>query len=135
MHCEIGPGLVALVCAEPGDSLKDHPVAVQKMLHLRIFAGEKPMDRSLLDIQGQLMVVSQFTLAARLAKGRRPSFDRAMPPELARPQFESFVNLLRAEPIEVKSGVFGANMQVELTNDGPVTIGFCVRNQKVIDEP
>lgn len=133
LHCEIGPGLVVLMCAERGDTLQDHPVAAQKLLNLRIFAGDKPMDRSLLDKKGDLMVVSQFTLAARLAKGRRPSFDRAMPPELAKVQFESFVKLLSAEAIRVQSGVFGANMQVALTNDGPVTIGFCVRDQKVVD--
>lgn len=134
LHCQIGPGMVVLVCAERGDTLEDHPIAAQKLLNLRIFAGDKPMDRSLLDQKGELMVVSQFTLAARVGKGRRPSFDRAMPPDLAKPQFESFVKLLAAEEIRVQSGVFGANMQVELTNDGPVTISFCVRDQKVVDE-
>lgn len=137
LHCQIQPGLVLLVCAESSDTPLDIPVAVQKILNLRIFAGQgenaKPMDRSLLEVEGELMVVSQFTLAARVGKGRRPSFDRAMPPAQAQGFFNDFVSALRREPVTVQTGVFGANMQVELINDGPVTIAFSVQDAKVLD--
>lgn len=138
LHCEIKRGYVLLVCAESTDQAQDIPVAVQKVLNLRLFRGEgpdaKPMDRSLLEIEGELMVVSQFTLAARVGKGRRPSFDRAMPPATAKGFFEETLRAFAKSPITVQSGVFGANMQVELVNDGPVTIGFRVHAGKVHDE-
>lgn len=138
LHAQIGAGLVLLVCAEGGDTPQDIPVAIHKLLNLRLFASEgpsaKPMDRTVQEIDGSVLVVSQFTLAARVSKGRRPSFDRAMPPAPAKILYHTFVQSLESQPVKVQSGVFGANMQVELINDGPVTIGFCVRDGRVIDE-
>lgn len=137
-HAQIGRGYVLLVCAEIDDSPEDTKVAIDKVLHLRLFRGEgesaKPMDRSIVDISGSILVVSQFTLAARVRKGRRPSFDRAMPPSAAEPLYNSFLKALEATSVSVQSGVFGANMQVSLTNDGPVTVGFRVHQGKIVDE-
>lgn len=138
-HAQIGRGYVLLVCAEQDDAPQDAQIAIDKVLHLRLFRGEgagaKPMDRSILDIKGSILVVSQFTLAARVSKGRRPSFDRAMPPTQAKALYEHFLALLRATPVPVQCGVFGANMQVSLTNDGPVTVGFRVVQGKIVDDP
>ena len=121
---EIGTGILALVGLIRGDDRQIAGQMADKMLHLRMFAdGKGKMNRSLLDIQGQLLLVPQFTLAAGLSRGRRPDFDSAMPPAQARPLYSYFVETAgsMAEGARVSSGQFGAEMQVALINDGPVT--------------
>ena len=119
----IGPGLCVLL----GVARDDGPAAAERLAgrvaRLRIFENDEGrFDRSLLDVGGGALVVSQFTLLADTAKGNRPSFTDAAPPEEAEPLYERFCEVLRALGIEVATGVFGARMRVELTNDGPVTI-------------
>ncbi len=120
---EIGPGLLILVCAEPGDSAAETAKMAQKIAKLRIFTDTVgKMNRSLLDVAGAALVVSQFTLAADLRRGNRPGFSGAAPPELARVLYEQFCDDLRAQAIPVETGEFAADMAVALVNDGPVTI-------------
>ena len=119
----IGPGLLALVCAEPADGEAQAQRLVDKLLKLRIFgdaAGK--MNRSVVDVGGGLLIVSQFTLAADVAGGNRPSFSGAADPERGRALYERVLALARARHAPVAAGVFGAAMQVALVNDGPVTI-------------
>lgn len=118
----IGSGLLVLVGVEKGDGPRQVTKAVQKLASLRIF--EDAAGRMNLDIsaaEGDFLLVSQFTLAGSLAKGRRPSFDKAEHPGLAKPLFDSLVEALRGEGFRVETGRFGAKMEVELVNDGPVT--------------
>ncbi len=119
----IGPGLCVLLGVAAGD---DEPVADRlagKVARLRIFpAANGRFDRSLLDTGGAALVISQFTLLAETSGGNRPSFSGAARPELAEPLYERFLSALRAHGVTVETGVFGAHMAVELTNDGPVTI-------------
>jgi len=119
----IGPGLVVLLGIADGD---DAAVAVrlaEKVARLRIFQNDAgKFDRSLLDTHGAVLVVSQFTLIADTAKGNRPSFSHAARPEVAEPLYEQFCAALRDLGVAVETGVFGAHMDVELVNDGPVTI-------------
>lgn len=120
---EIGPGLLLLVCAEPGDTEAQAEKLVDKLLKLRIFADDAgKMNRSVVDIGGGLLVVSQFTLAADVSGGNRPSFTGAAGPEQGRALYEAVLRLARARHPVVAAGVFGADMQVALVNDGPVTI-------------
>lgn len=119
----IDVGLLALVGAFVGDGGDDVEYLCRKLLTLRIFpdpAGR--MNLSIQDVEGGLLVVSQFTLAANTRRGRRPSFARAMPPADAEPLIGALVQRLRAAEARVVTGVFGARMQVELINDGPVTV-------------
>jgi D-tyrosyl-tRNA(Tyr) deacylase len=119
----IGPGLLLLVAFTTGDGDADLAWMAEKVAHLRIFedaAGK--MNRSLLEAGGQALVVSQFTLYADARKGRRPSFDASAPADRARPLFEKFVDILATRGIITAAGRFQAVMQVELVNDGPVTI-------------
>jgi D-tyrosyl-tRNA(Tyr) deacylase len=118
----IGPGLLVLAGLETGDGEEQCRWAAAKIATLRVFedAGGR-MNRGLQEVGGEVLAVSQFTLAGSIAKGRRPSFDRAMAPELARPLFETFVACLRAEGCPVRTGFFQEMMEVELVNDGPVT--------------
>ena len=119
----IGPGLLMLVCAEPADSEAIADKLVAKVLKLRIFSDEAgKMNRSVADIGGGLLVVSQFTLAADTAGGNRPSFSAAAGPELGRRLYERVLATARALHRQVECGEFGADMQVHLVNDGPVTI-------------
>jgi D-aminoacyl-tRNA deacylase len=119
----IGPGLLVLVCAEPQDTSAHAAKLIHKLLKLRIFADAAgKMNLSLQDVQGGLLLVSQFTLAADTGRGNRPSFTAAAPPELGRSLFEETLRLARAQHPGVQSGVFGADMQVHLVKDGPVTI-------------
>lgn len=119
----IGPGLLMLVCAEPADSEAIADKLVAKVLKLRIFSDEAgKMNRSVQDVQGGLLFVSQFTLAADTAAGNRPSFSGAAPPAQGRALFEAVLRLARERHAVVAQGEFGADMQVELVNDGPVTI-------------
>jgi D-tyrosyl-tRNA(Tyr) deacylase len=120
---EIGPGLCVLLGVARGDTAGDAERLAGKIARLRIFENEGGrFDRSLLDTGGAALVVSQFTLIADTAKGNRPSFAHAAPPEEAEPVYEVFCAALRMLGVEVATGVFGARMEVELVNDGPVTI-------------
>ena len=119
----IGPGLVALVGVAEADTEAAADRLAGRVARLRIFAGEDGrFDRSLLDIGGSALVVSQFTLIADTAKGNRPSFSAAARPERAEPLYERFCTALRELGVPVETGVFGARMEVELVNEGPVTI-------------
>jgi D-tyrosyl-tRNA(Tyr) deacylase len=119
----IGPGLLVLVGVRPTD---DEPAALKlltRLLQYRVFADEAgKMNLSLTQVKGQLLLVPQFTLAADTAKGLRPGFSTAAPPELGRRLFDFLVGAAREQHGQVQTGVFGAHMQVSLTNDGPVTI-------------
>ena len=119
----IGVGFLALIGAVSGDSTTDVEYVEKRLATLRLFADEDGrMNRSIDEINGGLLIVSQFTLAADTRKGRRPSFSRALAPELAEPMIDDLVARLCARGLHVETGDFGANMQVELVNDGPVTV-------------
>ena len=118
----IGPGLLALVAVQPDDSEARAARMLERLLGYRVFDdGDGRMNRSLVDVAGGLLLVSQFTLAADTCKGMRPSFTSAAPPELGRRLFEHLLDAARAVHPEVACGRFGAHMQVHLVNDGPVT--------------
>jgi D-tyrosyl-tRNA(Tyr) deacylase len=121
---EIGRGLVVLLGVARDDGPQDATYVAGKIQDIRIFEGEggKNMDRSVIDVGGSVLVVSQFTLYGDTRKGRRPAFDAAAPPEEARALYESVVRELRAAQLPVATGEFQAMMRVELVNDGPVTI-------------
>lgn len=120
---QIGPGLLVLLGVARGDSSDDAARLAKKAAELRIFNDpEGRFNLSLLDTGGAALLVSQFTLLADASRGRRPSFTEAAPPDVASPLCEEFVTALRALGIKVETGRFGAAMQVELVNDGPVTI-------------
>jgi len=120
---EIGTGLVVLLGVARGDSAGDADRLAAKIAKLRIFAdAEGRFDRSVVDVGGSVLAVSQFTLLADTAKGNRPSFTDAAPPAEAEPLYARFCDGLRALGLPIATGVFGAKMQVELANDGPVTI-------------
>jgi D-aminoacyl-tRNA deacylase len=119
----IGPGLLVLVCAEPQDDAASGRALLAKLLKLRVFGDDAgKMNRSLQDVGGGLLLVSQFTLAADTRGGNRPSFSGAAPPDQARALYEQLLLDARAMHPTVAAGVFGADMQVALVNDGPVTI-------------
>jgi D-tyrosyl-tRNA(Tyr) deacylase len=119
----IGPGVLLFLGIEQGDGAAQIPRLVERVLGLRIFPGdEKPMDRSLSEVGGGLLVVSQFTLAADTRRGRRPSFSSAAPPPVAEPLYEAFLAEARRQHGGlVEAGRFGADMKVALVNDGPLT--------------
>lgn len=118
----IGPGLLIFLGVAAGDSAADAHALARRALNLRIFADDaRPMNRSLIDVGGELLVVSQFTLTADTRRGRRPGFSSAAPPEQAEALYETFVAQCREAPVAVATGRFGADMQVSLCNDGPVT--------------
>ena len=124
----IGTGLLVLVCAEPTDTAVQAARLVDKLLRLRIFSDEDgKMNRSLQDVGGGLLLVSQFTLAADTSAGNRPSFTGAAPAAQGRALYEETLRLARARHALVQAGVFGADMQVHLVNDGPVTIPLTLR--------
>jgi D-aminoacyl-tRNA deacylase len=119
----IGNGLCLLVGVSSGDGYHDVDVAVDKIVGLRVFNDDEgKMNLSLVDIDGQILVVSQFTLAGDVKRGRRPSFTDAARPEDARPLIDRMIHSFRERDIVTAHGVFGATMDVELTNDGPVTL-------------
>jgi D-tyrosyl-tRNA(Tyr) deacylase len=125
---EIAQGVLVLVCAERGDSEAQADKLLAKLLKLRIFSDDAgKMNRSVQDVAGGLLVVSQFTLAADLAGGNRPSFINAAPPDEGRRLYDYFVAQARAAHPVVETGEFAADMQVHLVNDGPVTIPMTVR--------
>jgi len=120
---EIGLGLVVLLGVRRGDTPEDAAYLAKKTANLRIFAGEDgKMNRSVKEVGGEVLAVSQFTLYAETRKGNRPSFTEAADPTLGRQLYELYVELLLKEGLHVETGVFGAMMEVELLNDGPVTI-------------
>jgi len=120
---EIGRGLVVLLGVAPNDGETQVSYLAGKIANLRIFEDEMgKMNRSLLEVGGSAIVVSQFTLFADTQKGRRPSFINAAPPEIARPLVDRFAEMLRAQGVPTQTGEFGAQMLVEIENDGPVTI-------------
>ena len=120
---QIGPGLLVLLCAEQGDTEAVADKLLAKILKLRIFADEAgKMNRSVQDVGGGLLVVSQFTLAADVSGGNRPSFTQAAKPDEGRRLYEHFVAQARAAHPLVQTGQFAADMQVALVNDGPITI-------------
>tara|TARA_B100000965_G_C19457482_1_gene698108 strand:+ start:274 stop:726 length:453 start_codon:yes stop_codon:yes gene_type:complete len=128
----IGKGLLVLLGIENEDDRSDLDLLVNKLVNLRIFNDERQvMNRSLLDINGELMVISQFTLMAGTKKGNRPSYIRAAPSEIAIPLYEQFL-VLAEEKLgrKVAKGVFGADMKVSLINDGPVTIIIDSKNRE-----
>lgn len=118
----IGPGLLLLVGADQGDSEKNADFLADRCLGLRIFEDEEgKMNLSVVDVKGDILAVSQFTLSADLSKGRRPGFTSAMEPRGAESLFDYFVGKLVESGLNVKTGEFGAKMKVRLLNDGPVT--------------
>jgi D-tyrosyl-tRNA(Tyr) deacylase len=129
----IGRGLVVLVGVERGDGPADVEYIARKIREARVFADpedpNKGFERSVQEVGGAVLVVSQFTLAADCRKGRRPSFDAAAPPEIAKPVYESVVLELRRAGLEVATGWFQATMQVSLVNEGPVTLLLDSRKQ------
>lgn len=124
----IGPGLLVLLGVGIEDALEDSTTLARKVAHLRVFPdGHRPLNRSVEDVGGSVLVVSQFTLLADTRKGRRPSFVRSAGPETAVPLYEAFVRELRDLFLPVETGEFGASMQVASVNDGPVTIVLTTR--------
>jgi D-tyrosyl-tRNA(Tyr) deacylase len=119
----IAAGLLVLIGVADGDTATDIDYTASKIRDLRVFSDEQGrMNRSVVDVGGQVLVVSQFTLLGDVRKGRRPGFDAAAPPEVAKARYEDLVGRLRAAGLAVETGVFQAQMQVDLVNDGPVTI-------------
>lgn len=119
----VGKGLLVLVCAEKGDSAEQCEKLAKKVLAYRIFEDENgKMNKSVSDIGGEILIVSQFTLAADTAKGLRPSFTPAADPETGKRLYEHFIEKIKERGLKTETGQFGANMQVALINDGPVTI-------------
>ncbi|MDO5666746.1 MAG: D-aminoacyl-tRNA deacylase [Alcaligenaceae bacterium] len=122
-HGRIEHGLLVFICAEPADSEQQIAKAVDKILNLRIFSDTAgKMNLSLSQVNGGLLVVSQFTLAADTSRGNRPGFSNAANPQLGEALYEKFLNYAKSRHPNVASGAFGADMQVHLINDGPVTI-------------
>ena len=118
----ISRGLLVLFGAEKNDDEAKVIFLAEKILNLRIFSDEKgKMNLSCLDISGEVLVVSQFTLASDCSKGRRPGFDNAAPPNEAKSLYQNFIHQISKSGLNVNTGEFGADMQVELVNDGPVT--------------
>lgn len=126
---EISKGLVVFVGFTHEDTSADINYVVQKMINLRIFEdGEGKMNQSLIDVTGELLSISQFTLFANTKKGRRPSFTAAAAPDIALTLYKEFNEAIRAEGVVVATGEFGADMQVSLVNDGPITITIDSKN-------
>ena len=120
---EVGPGLLVLVCAMAGDTESQASTLAAKIVKLRIFRDDEGrMNRSVRDVGGSALVVSQFTLAADTSRGNRPGFSSAAPPEEGERLYEHFAGCLEGEGLTVAKGQFGADMDVHLVNDGPVTI-------------
>ena len=122
MERAIKNGILAFVGIEKGDSNEQVQKMAKKIVNLRIFPDENDkMNRSLIDINGEMLIVSQFTLCGDCKKGNRPSFDKSAPPEIANELYESFIKEVQAYGIKIGNGKFGAMMDVSLINDGPVT--------------
>lgn len=118
----INKGILSLVGIEKGDTLEEVKKLAKKIVNLRIFPDEAgKMNKSLIDVQGEMLIVSQFTLCGDCKKGTRPSFDKSAPPEIANELYEEFIKEVQAYGVNTGNGKFGAMMDVELINDGPVT--------------
>ncbi|MBN2519917.1 MAG: D-tyrosyl-tRNA(Tyr) deacylase [Bacteroidales bacterium] len=132
IYSSIGEGLVVLVGIVSDDNDVDISWLASKILNLRIFNDDDGvMNRSLIDIDGEIMIVSQFTLHAKTKKGNRPSYIDAAPPEISVPIYESFIEEVKCRTNkEVKTGIFGADMKISLVNDGPVTIIIDSKNRE-----
>ena len=123
LEAEIDGGLLVLIGIAAADSTREADYLIEKLVNLRIFADENgKMNRSALDLNAQLLLISQFTLYGDCRKGRRPSFDAAAPPAVARELYEYVVEKTKARGLVTRTGVFQAHMEVELINDGPVTL-------------
>lgn len=132
MVAVIGTGMLVLVGIEPTDTIADVEAVAAKLAGLRIFPDDEgKMNRSIEDVLGEILLVSQFTLLGDLAKGRRPSFTGAALPEHAEPLVEALAASLAGRGIPTGTGVFGATMEVDLVNDGPVTLVLDVSNGRV----
>lgn len=118
---QIGNGVLALVAIERGDTNADVEAMANKIVELRIFPGRTPLDKSLLEIGGSCLLVSQFTIAGLLKKGRRPSFEQAEDPVMAEERYLQLAATIRKRGIHVETGQFAATMKVALVNEGPVT--------------
>ena len=122
LHSQIGHGLLVLLGVVKGDEKLNADKLAEKLVHLRIFEDEnEKMNKSLLDEKGEMLIVSQFTLCGDCKKGTRPSFDKSAPSEIANNLYEYFISKVKEYEVPVQTGVFGAMMDVELINDGPVT--------------
>lgn len=122
LFSSIDKGILALVGIEKGDTIEQVQKAAKKISNLRIFPDENDkMNRSLIDIQGEMLIVSQFTLCGDCKKGTRPSFDKSAPPEIANDLYEKFITEVQSYGIKTQTGKFAAMMDVSLINDGPVT--------------
>ena len=122
LYSKINNGILALVGIEKGDTFEQVEKLAKKIVNLRIFPDENDkMNKSLLDIKGEMLIVSQFTLCGDCKKGTRPSFDKSASPDLAKKLYEDFIEEIKKHEIKVGTGKFGAMMDVELINDGPVT--------------
>ena len=132
VHSEINQGLLLLLGIEEADNQEDIDWLVKKISQMRIFSDQEgKMNLSLMDINGEILVVSQFTLFAYCKKGNRPSFIKSDKPESAIPLYESFISKMNQTiDKEVKTGIFGADMKVQLSNDGPVTISLDSKNKE-----
>lgn len=131
---DAGKGLVVLLGVEQGDTEKDSVYLAQKTVELRIFADEQgKMNKSVSEVGGSILVISQFTLAAEWRKGRRPGFTRAASPAEGERLYEHFVAQIRGHGVHVETGRFGADMKVSLLNDGPVTL--ILENQFAVTTP
>ena len=132
VYSQIDKGLLILLGIEENDSQEDIDWLVKKTVNMRIFGDEEgKMNLSVLDIEGEILVVSQFTLYASTKKGNRPSFIKSAKPDIAIPLYESFISKMNQTiKKEVKTGVFGADMKVQLINDGPVTISLDSKNKE-----
>lgn len=122
LYSEIGKGILALVGIEKGDTKEQVEKAARKIVNLRIFPDENDkMNKSLIDVNGEMLIVSQFTLCGDCKKGTRPSFDKSAPPDIANELYELFIKEVQNYGIKTGHGEFGAMMDVALINDGPVT--------------
>lgn len=129
LFSSIKQGILALVGIEKGDTQEEVQKLAKKIVNLRIFPDENDkMNRSLLDIQGEMLIVSQFTLCGDCKKGTRPSFDKSAPPEIANKLYEDFIKEVKTYGVKTGTGQFGAMMDIELINDGPVTFMLEVKN-------
>ena len=119
---KIGRGIIILLCVEKGDSIKDVEYLSEKTIYLRVFDDEQgKMNLSLLDINAEMLIISQFSLAGDCRKGRRPGFDKAAEPDLAKKLYLQFIRSVQNKGVKTAEGKFGALMSVNITNDGPVT--------------
>lgn len=129
LYSSINKGILSLVGIEKGDTLEEVQKLAKKIVNLRIFPDDVgKMNKSLIDIQGEMLIVSQFTLCGDCKKGTRPSFDKSAPPEIANELYEEFIKEVQSYGIKTGNGKFGAMMDVELINDGPVTFMLEVKN-------